>query len=77
MQLARAVGVSERNVVRWETGRNQPRAEYVFAIAEVCRVHVADLYDGGGDSGRDSAMTREQALLNVGLAVEQLLAVQT
>lgn len=72
-QLARQVGVSERNVVRWESGRNQPRPEYVLAIAEVCCVHVVDLYDDAGDDSEDSPITREQRLINVGLAIEALV----
>lgn len=70
-QLARAVGVSERNVVRWETGRNQPRLEHVLRIADACGVHVADLMERGPDNSEP--VTREQRLINVGLAVEALI----
>lgn len=33
-QLARMISTSERNIVRWETSKNQPRVESVAAIAE-------------------------------------------
>lgn len=72
-QLARAVGVSERNVVRWESGRNQPRVDHLVRIAEACGVAVSDLLDGE-DNDADAPLTREQHLINVGLAVEALLA---
>lgn len=80
-ELARAINVSERNVVRWETGRNQPRPDYVFAIADACRCHVADLYDGDCDPDlpmvREARLTREEAqeffaLLGKALGVEVL-----
>lgn len=70
-QLARAIGVSERNVVRWETGRNQPRLEHAISVAEACGVHVADLMER--DDTPDQPITREQRLLNVGLAIEALI----
>jgi transcriptional regulator with XRE-family HTH domain len=70
-ELARKVGVSERNIVRWEGGRHQPRLEHVVAIAEACGVHVADLLDSGPDD--ETPVTREQRLLNVGLAIEALV----
>lgn len=70
-QLARAVGVSERNVVRWETGRNQPRIEHLVRIAEVCGVNVGDLLENGPDDSEP--ITREQRLMAVGLAVEALV----
>lgn len=34
VQLARAINTSERNVVRWESGRNAPRVEHLVAIAK-------------------------------------------
>lgn len=68
-ELARAVGVTVRNVVRWETGRNQPRADHLFRIADVCSVNVSDLLE---DQGK-GPLTREQRLVHVGLAIEALL----
>lgn len=32
--LARAAGVSERNIVRWENDKHSPRTEHVVAIAQ-------------------------------------------
>lgn len=68
-RLSRLVGVTVRNVVRWETGRNQPRTEHLFRIADACNVGVEALLE----DERDEPITREQRLLNVGLAVEALL----
>lgn len=32
--LARAVGTSQRNIVRWEKGEHVPRSEFLAAIAQ-------------------------------------------
>ncbi len=32
--LARAAGVSERNIIRWENNQHSPRIKYVEAIAQ-------------------------------------------
>ena len=74
-QLARAAGTRERNIVRWEREQNQPRLENVLAIAEATGKPLDFFVVEANPS--DDPMTREQALRNVGLAVEQLLAVQT
>lgn len=73
MQLARAVGVSERNVVRWETGRNQPRLEHLLGIAEACGVHVLSLLEDS-DGGSEDPVTREQKALRVGMAILDLVS---
>lgn len=33
-QLAQAISTSERNISRWETGRNSPRLPHLLAIAQ-------------------------------------------
>lgn len=48
-QLARAVGTSERNIVRWENDQNAPRAEHVSAIAQATGTTVETLMESTGD----------------------------
>ncbi len=44
-QLARQIGTSERNIVRWETSKNQPRVESIAAIAEATGHDIDSLLD--------------------------------
>lgn len=32
-ELARAIGVAQSNIVRWEQGRQEPKASHLIAIA--------------------------------------------
>ena len=63
-QLARVVDVSERNVVRWETGRNQPRLEHLVRVAEACGVDLVDLFEDNGDSEDDEEPGGMAAILH-------------
>lgn len=45
-QLGERVGVSQRTVSRWETGRNMPDYSLLFPICEVLGVNVAELLSG-------------------------------
>lgn len=51
-ELARRVGTSERNIVRWETGKNTPRLEHVAGIADATGRNI-DFFVG--DSSADAA----------------------
>ena len=53
--LAHKVGVSARNVVRWETGRTRPRVVHLLRIAEVCGVPVTALLDDGDDGEEEES----------------------
>lgn len=44
-QLARSVGTSERNIVRWENDQNSPRADHISAIAQATGTTVEALMD--------------------------------
>lgn len=70
-QLARAAGTRERNIIRWENGQNQPRLENVLAIAQATSKPL-DYFLVDGEV-RDEPISREQHLMNVGLAVEALV----
>lgn len=48
-QLARAVGTSERNIVRWENDQNAPRVQHVSAIAKATGRSVEQLMESDGD----------------------------
>jgi transcriptional regulator with XRE-family HTH domain len=51
--LARIVGTSERNIVRWENDRNAPRMEHVAAIARFTNSAIGDLL-ASDDEDKDS-----------------------
>ena len=62
-QLARAINTSERNIVRWETSKNQPRVESVAAIAEATGRDVDFfLTVNGADSGDDDDEEDDEAM---------------
>ena len=51
--LARALGVSQRTVCRWEAAAWDPGPVVVMRIAEVTRVRVSFLLVPGGRTSRD------------------------
>lgn len=48
-QLARSIGVSERNIVRWEQGQHTPRIEHLAAVAEATGHTLDSLYGSDSD----------------------------
>lgn len=66
-QLARRINTSERNIVRWETSKNQPRVESVAAIAEATGRDVdffltVSVPAADDDDEEDAAMTLDSFL---------------
>lgn len=53
MQLAEAVGVSNKTISKWETAESEPELSYIAAIAEHYKVSMDSLIRG--DSFADSA----------------------
>ena len=53
MQLAEAVGVSNKTISKWETAESEPELSYIAAIAEHYEVSMDSLIRG--DSFADSA----------------------
>jgi transcriptional regulator with XRE-family HTH domain len=51
--LARAIGTTERNIVRWETSKNQPRAISIAAIAQATGADLSSLMNGDGEGDDD------------------------
>ena len=49
-QLAHAIVTSERNIVRWETDRNTPRAEHLAAIAKATGRDMEFFYSEGQEA---------------------------
>lgn len=84
-QLARHINTSERNIVRWETSKNQPRVESVAAIAEATgrdvdfflTVDGASSNGSGGDEDdeeSDGSMTLDAFLR---LRIRQIIREET
>lgn len=59
--LARAIGTSERNIIRWENDQHAPRAEAVMAIASATGHPVEFFYQGTPED--DAASDLEAALM--------------
>ncbi|HVL53952.1 MAG TPA: helix-turn-helix transcriptional regulator [Vitreimonas sp.] len=74
-QLARQVGTSERNIVRWENSKNQPRVESVAAIAEATGRDVDFFLSVNGASGDEDEEESEAVTLDdfLRLRIRQLL----
>jgi len=51
-ELAQTIRTSERNIVRWESGRNQPRISSVHAIAHATG-HDIDFFLTGSTESED------------------------
>jgi transcriptional regulator with XRE-family HTH domain len=56
-QLARALGVDQQNISRWERGRSAPRDDMKILLAKFFGVPVPELFpwvddDANGDEGR-------------------------
>lgn len=51
--LARTISTTERNIVRWETSKNMPRAHTLAAIAEATGTDLSALLNGGGEDDEE------------------------
>ena len=52
--LARKVGVSERNIVRWENNQHTPRFDHIAAIAEATGEDISFFLEGSDDDDEES-----------------------
>ena len=43
LQLAEALGISNRTVSKWENGESEPELQYIIAIAEHYNVRLEEL----------------------------------
>ena len=61
--LAERVGVTDKAVSRWETGRGSPDVSYLTALADVLEVSISELVLGEriGSAGKNPAEIVEQA----------------
>lgn len=73
-ELARSIRTSERNIVRWETGQNQPRVSSVALIAKATG-HDLDFFLTGSSEADDdeeaAALTLDEYLR---VRIRQILA---
>lgn len=61
-QLSRAIGVRERNIIRWENSQNVPRAETVAALAQATGHSIEFFYVAtGADEDDEEAALRRRA----------------
>lgn len=52
-ELARAIRTSERNIVRWEAGQNQPRIASINAIAKATGHEIDFFLTGSSEADED------------------------
>lgn len=64
-QLARAIQTTERNIIRWENGQNQPRVASVAAIARATGHDIDFFLTGSSEADEDeeaAGMTLDEYL---------------
>lgn len=78
-QLARAIETTERNVIRWENGQNQPRVASLSAIAQATGHDIDFFLTASGEADEEeeaalSGLTREEAAVLDRLSFEQVVS---
>lgn len=58
--LARATGVSERNIVRWENDQHAPRFDHVERIAEATDCDISFFTAPAGDSSESGSESDDE-----------------
>lgn len=68
-QLARAIQTTERNIIRWENGQNQPRVASVAAIAKATGHDIDFFLTGSTESDEDEEAALQSMTLDEYLRV--------
>lgn len=70
--LARAVGTSQRNIVRWEKGHNVPRSEFLAAIAKATGQNIEFFLREDDDTDDDQRVSMPDTLHKLAAGFTQL-----
>lgn len=71
MQLAETLGITDRAVSKWETGRSLPDTALMLELCEVLHISVNDLLHGEVITMNDYTQKQEELLLEMARQKEQ------
>ena len=71
MQLAEILGITDRAVSKWETGKSLPDSSIMLELCGVLKITVNDLLSGEKISMENNNQNSEQLLLDMAKEVEQ------
>ncbi len=71
MQLAEILGITDRAVSKWETGKSLPDSSVMLELCGVLKITVNDLLSGEKISMENNNQNSEQLLLDMAKEVEQ------
>ena len=71
MQLAEKLGITDRAVSKWETGKAMPDSSVMLELCDILKITVNDLLSGEKISMENSNQKNEQLLLDMTKELEQ------
>ena len=71
MQLAEKLGITDRAISKWETGRAMPDTSLMLELCEILEITVNDLLSGEEISMENKNQNNEQLLLDMAKELEQ------
>ena len=70
MQLAEKLGITDRAVSKWETGKAMPDTSIMLELCDVLKIHVNDLLCGEVVTMENTNQKNEQLLLDMAKEIE-------
>ena len=71
MQLAEKLGITDRAISKWETGRAMPDTSLMLDLCGILKITVNDLLSGEEISMENNSQNNEQLLLDMAKELEQ------
>ncbi len=71
MQLAEKLGITDRAVSKWETGKSLPDSSVMLELCDILKITVNELLSGEKISMENSNQKNEQLLLDMAKETEQ------
>ena len=71
MQLAEKLGITDRAVSKWETGKAMPDTSIMLELCDVLKIHVNDLLCGEVVTMENTNQKNEQLLLDMAKEIEK------
>ena len=71
MQLAEKLGITDRAVSKWETGKSLPDASIMLELCDILRITVNDLLSGEMISMKENNQKNEELLIEMAKELEK------
>lgn len=71
MQLAEKLGITDRAVSKWETGKSLPDASIMLALCDILKITVNDLLSGEMISMKENNQKNEELLIEMAKELEK------